>query len=376
MQYPKDQLPSLVDVQDGHRHRLRRRTDRRVHREVGVGLEGTAELLRPRRPALLGTCERSARRSFSRFGWRPTRTAQQSARRDRPVRAEAPPVQPRRGSTCRCRRSLDAGAAPGRSFARRTSSRTASCRSCCRTGSRRTCTTARISGRAAAGSTMSRRRSSGTCSSATSRSRRRIASRATSASRAENLGRFERYEDAQAAVARPYQPPLPARRHARRQYYIVVARGRGAVDVRPRRGRALAARRAAACGSRKAKPRARRLGAASPRWRRGCSAERSGRYEQRTETFRVERQSGLGDRSWQLVAACWSLAEIQNPRDASRASSIPRVSVRRVQHQRPATQLAVTSPIAVMLCWSAPAPRSGAGPRRRRTGGCTGPGSA
>ena len=40
--------------------------------------------------------------------------------------------------------------------------------------------------------------------------------------RAENLGRFERYEDAQAAVARPYQPPLPARRTRSRQYYIVV----------------------------------------------------------------------------------------------------------------------------------------------------------
>ena len=40
--------------------------------------------------------------------------------------------------------------------------------------------------------------------------------------RAENLGRFERYEDAQAVVARPYQPPLPARRTRDRQYYNVV----------------------------------------------------------------------------------------------------------------------------------------------------------
>lgn len=40
--------------------------------------------------------------------------------------------------------------------------------------------------------------------------------------RAENLGRFERYEDAQAAVARPFQPPLPAKRTRARQYYIVV----------------------------------------------------------------------------------------------------------------------------------------------------------
>ena len=39
---------------------------------------------------------------------------------------------------------------------------------------------------------------------------------------AENLGRFERYEDAQAAIARPYTAPLPARRTRARQYYIVV----------------------------------------------------------------------------------------------------------------------------------------------------------
>jgi hypothetical protein len=39
---------------------------------------------------------------------------------------------------------------------------------------------------------------------------------------AENLGRFERYEDAQAAIARPYTAPLPARRMRARQYYIVV----------------------------------------------------------------------------------------------------------------------------------------------------------
>lgn len=40
--------------------------------------------------------------------------------------------------------------------------------------------------------------------------------------RAETLGRFERYEDAQATVARAYQPPLPARRTRARQYYIVT----------------------------------------------------------------------------------------------------------------------------------------------------------
>ena len=42
------------------------------------------------------------------------------------------------------------------------------------------------------------------------------------AGRAENLGRFERYEDAQAVVARAYQPLLPARRTRDRQYYIVA----------------------------------------------------------------------------------------------------------------------------------------------------------
>ena len=40
--------------------------------------------------------------------------------------------------------------------------------------------------------------------------------------RPENLGRFERYEDAQTVVARPYQPPLPARRTRDRQYYVVT----------------------------------------------------------------------------------------------------------------------------------------------------------
>ena len=40
--------------------------------------------------------------------------------------------------------------------------------------------------------------------------------------RAENLGRFERYDDAELAVARAYQPVLPARRTRDRQYYIVT----------------------------------------------------------------------------------------------------------------------------------------------------------
>ena len=40
--------------------------------------------------------------------------------------------------------------------------------------------------------------------------------------RVETIGRFERYEDAQAALARPYLAPLPARRTRARQYYNVV----------------------------------------------------------------------------------------------------------------------------------------------------------
>lgn len=40
--------------------------------------------------------------------------------------------------------------------------------------------------------------------------------------RVETVGRFERYEDAQAAVARPFLAPLPARRTRARQYYNVV----------------------------------------------------------------------------------------------------------------------------------------------------------
>ena len=43
-----------------------------------------------------------------------------------------------------------------------------------------------------------------------------------SGGRAENLGRFEHYDDAQAAVARQYQPQLPAKRSRGRQYYIVT----------------------------------------------------------------------------------------------------------------------------------------------------------
>jgi hypothetical protein len=40
--------------------------------------------------------------------------------------------------------------------------------------------------------------------------------------RVETIGRFERYGDAQAALARPYLAPLPARRTRARQYYNVV----------------------------------------------------------------------------------------------------------------------------------------------------------
>ena len=58
LQYPTDQLPKALDVQDGHRSRFRRRPDRPVRGEVGVGLEGATKLLRSCREALLASCAR------------------------------------------------------------------------------------------------------------------------------------------------------------------------------------------------------------------------------------------------------------------------------------------------------------------------------
>ena len=105
--------------------------------------------------------------------------------------------------------------------------------------------------------------------------------------RAENLGRFERFEDAQATVARAYQPPLPARRSRSRQYYVVVLqvevlsmsdldevdrwlRGEAKPAVRGKRNPGTALGRG--------------LSTLATRLLGGESR----RYEQRTETFRIE----------------------------------------------------------------------------------------
>jgi hypothetical protein len=105
--------------------------------------------------------------------------------------------------------------------------------------------------------------------------------------RVENLGRFERYEDAQATVARAYQPPLPARRSRARQYYVVTLevevlsmsdldeldrwlRGEARPAVRGKRNPGTAIGRGISTLA------TRLLGGENRR------------YEQRTETFRVE----------------------------------------------------------------------------------------
>ena len=107
--------------------------------------------------------------------------------------------------------------------------------------------------------------------------------------RPENLGRFERYEDAQTVVARPYQPPLPAKRTRDRQYYVVTLdlevlsmsdldeverwlRGELRPAVRGKRNPGTAIGRG--------------LSTLATRLLGGEKR----RYEQRTETFRVGRQ--------------------------------------------------------------------------------------
>jgi uncharacterized protein DUF4390 len=104
--------------------------------------------------------------------------------------------------------------------------------------------------------------------------------------RAENLGRFERYEDAQAVVARAYQPSLRARRTRDRQYYIVALevevlsmsdldeierwlRGELRPAVRGKRNPGTA------------------LGRGLSRLATRLLGGENRRYEQRTETFRV-----------------------------------------------------------------------------------------
>ncbi len=103
---------------------------------------------------------------------------------------------------------------------------------------------------------------------------------------AENLGRFERYEDAQAVVARPFQPRIPARRSRDRQYYIVTLdvevlsmsdldeidrwlRGELRPAVRGKRNPGTA------------------LGRGLARLTTRLLGGENRRYEQRTETFRV-----------------------------------------------------------------------------------------
>jgi hypothetical protein len=103
---------------------------------------------------------------------------------------------------------------------------------------------------------------------------------------AENLGRFERYEDAQAVVARPFQPKLPARRSRDRQYYLVTLelevlsmsdldeierwlRGEFRPAVRGKRNPGTA------------------LGRGLARLTTRLLGGENRRYEQRTETFRV-----------------------------------------------------------------------------------------
>lgn len=105
--------------------------------------------------------------------------------------------------------------------------------------------------------------------------------------RVENLGRFERYEDAQATVARAYQPPLPARRSRARQYYVVSLevevlsmsdldeldrwlRGEARPAVRGKRNPGTA------------------LGRGISTLATRLLGGESRRYEQRTETFRIE----------------------------------------------------------------------------------------
>ena len=105
--------------------------------------------------------------------------------------------------------------------------------------------------------------------------------------RAENIGRFERYEDAQAAVARPYQPPLPARRSRSRQYYIVALQvevlSMSDLDELDRwlRGEL----KPAVSGKRNPGT---ALGRGISTLATRLLGGESRRYEQRTETFRIE----------------------------------------------------------------------------------------
>ena len=102
----------------------------------------------------------------------------------------------------------------------------------------------------------------------------------------ENIGRFERYEDAQAAVARPYQPPLPARRTRDRQYYIVTLEVEvlSMSDLDEVEGWLRGELRPAVRGKRNPGT---ALGRGISRLATRLLGGENQRYEQRTETFRV-----------------------------------------------------------------------------------------
>jgi hypothetical protein len=102
----------------------------------------------------------------------------------------------------------------------------------------------------------------------------------------ETIGRFERYEDAQAAVARPYQPPLPARRTRDRQYYIVTLEVEvlSMSDLDEVEGWLRGELRPAVRGKRNPGT---ALGRGFSRLATRLLGGENQRYEQRTETFRI-----------------------------------------------------------------------------------------
>jgi hypothetical protein len=104
--------------------------------------------------------------------------------------------------------------------------------------------------------------------------------------RTELLGRFERYEDAQALVARPYQPPLPARRTRDRQYYIVTLEVEvlSMSDLDEIEGWLRGELRPAVRGKRNPGT---ALGRGLSRLATRLLGGENQRYEQRTETFRI-----------------------------------------------------------------------------------------
>jgi hypothetical protein len=105
--------------------------------------------------------------------------------------------------------------------------------------------------------------------------------------RAENLGRFERYEDAELAVARTYQPGLPARRTRDKQYYIVALdlEVMSMSDLDELEGWLRGELRPAVRGKRNPGT---ALGRGISKLATRLLGGEKRRYEQRTETFRVD----------------------------------------------------------------------------------------